>query len=403
MRTGSCFCVVSLLVVALPTVLLAGTSSLEAIYREGDAAPGGGVFETFRGSANVNNAGQVAFYADLADGNTGIWRDGDRIVRTGLPGPDSQVITSFADAGSVSINNHGALGFYAATANYAGVYTDTALVDYTGRSPGGGAVLHELWVPLPWLNDSGACIYYGEDTNTGDDYILRDQAVLYETGDPAPGGGAFDGGTWVFWRPVHNNAGQIAFYGEIDGVSSICTPTEVLAQIGQPSPIGGVWSKLPWGANIDSAGVVSWVGTVDIDGALYEGVFTKDGAIALAGELAPNGMEYSRFWNLPCSNAFGQWMFSATVIDPATSGTLDGMFTPDEVIALEGEKDAGGWTFDSGRRPSLSDEGWFTFSARCDEGMTVYRGYIPEPASLTLLALGGLAVMRRRKRSRSAG
>ncbi len=346
---------------------------LEALYRTGDAAPGGGVFDNFDGSANINASGTVAFYGVLVDGRRGIWRGGDLIARVGDLLPDGLVCTALEK--SPSITNSGVVGFWARNDSYDGVYSDTALLDYLGRDLGGGRTLGNLYVP--WINNPGSAIYWGAN-DLSDQLTLRDQTVLRQEGDPAPGGGTYG----YLWRPVHNDAGQIAFRANIDGDKAICTPSEVLARLGQATPIGGTWADLPWGAEIDSTGLVAWWGLVDTGSGTIEGFFTKDGAIVKEGDLAPNGMVYTEFYHLPSSNANGDWIFSAGVEDPNTGYTISGIFTLDEVVILDGDLDPDGHEFYYGYRPDLTDEGWFSFYGDTSPGEAIYRGFIPEPDAL---------------------
>ena len=273
------------------------------------------------------------------------------------------------------------------------------IVDYQDRDMGGGESISWLWGPR--INDSNSVVYFAS-SSLGNEYVLRNQAIVAKSGELAPNGDTYTG----FWRPVQNNAGQIAYsaYLSENYLESICTPTEVLAREGDASPIGGTWDSL-WGPAINSLGEVAWWGEVDTGTGIVEGFFTSSGPVVLAGDTAPNGMQYTAFEHAPSFNAFGTWIFRADVYDSDTGETLAGIFTLDSVVALEGGLDPDGEPYyrDSFSHPDISDGGYFAFFAESGGAEDIIvRGLIPipEPSALTLAVLGmlGLVVCSRRRK-----
>ena len=96
-----------------------GSSNLGLVARTGSPAPGSGTFATVKDatntdleifSPNLNEAGQVAFWGGLSNGNVGIWSQGSGslglVARESTPAPGTPAGVSFWFAGLIPNLSH---------------------------------------------------------------------------------------------------------------------------------------------------------------------------------------------------------------------------------------------------------------------------------------------------------
>ena len=199
-----------------------GAGSLALVAREGSQAPGtptGALFEDFPNDANpvfsnpvLNNVGQTAFVAALRFGTggvnganaSGIWSEGSGtlalVAREGSQAPGAPSGASFRSfTGSVALNDAGQTAFLAALRDNAGGVTDDnnwgiwsegsgtlALVAREGsQAPGApqGANFNSLGSPL--LSGSGRTAFYGSLKTTGGGVTADNDTGIWSEGSGA--------------------------------------------------------------------------------------------------------------------------------------------------------------------------------------------------------------------------
>lgn len=420
----------------IPTLIaLAFTSSLasthaqtltfETIALEGEAAPdGNGSFSRFE-EAVVNNAGQVAFLAHLDDTSGGFFSDdrgiflGDgrtglsQIVRAGQAAPDRD--GSFSPStldNSLVLNNAGQVAFWGelnntvgGSSDYVGIFRGDGLTEpmqivREGQTGANDATFTDLLFRLlPAFNDAGQVAFYGELTDNSifnpgvsRDIFLGDGVTeptrIAREGQDSPSG---DGAIFAFEPPVLNNAGQVAFEGEIlisggNRLGGIFRSDEAIglaeiAREGEASPDGN--GKFSGFRNImlnDSGQVVfrgELTGT-NGDAGDDTGIFVGDGAtgltqIAREGQAAPddNGsFSQFHFSRLPVVNGVGQVAFLGGLIGTSHGASDDtGIFLGDGItdpmqIAREGQASPdGNGSFALLTDPVLNNAGQVAFAS----------------------------------------
>lgn len=254
-------------------------SGFSMIARRGDLAPGaGGSRYGPVGGAAVNDAGHVAFDANLNDGvpdtgNKGIFHGPGNspqlLVRTRTAAPGMPAGTTFSSLGSPEINDAGHVAFGAGvTGTFSGgasyVYrsaTDVVLVSRAGdQAPGLAAgVTYAGGIADLAINDSGQGVFTVDLAGTGvtidnDRSIfagpIESPALLAREGSQAaglPAGVRY--GHSISYLGL-NDAGQIAFDGSITGTGVTSsnnyalwihdpqTGTHLIAREGQSFPVG---------------------------------------------------------------------------------------------------------------------------------------------------------------------
>ena len=255
-----------------------------AIARDDVNAPTGGSF-TLLANPVINNAGQVAFYSNMAGGTAdfGIFRgEGQDLTPVFVTNQIAPGGTTFADFGDPVINNHGQIATTASLNNgTAGIFvgngTDTVAIALQGQpAPKGGNYNGQFLIPTR-LNDQGEVAFDARLTGgTSSSGIFRGDGrgtiPIALAGTPAPG----TTGTFASFRDFQLlNNGRIAFIG-------ILTPG-----------VGGVNAS-------NNAGI--WIGTSDEDlqlvvrtGDVIEGkVLTRLPQISTASQFDMN--ENSVLW-----------------------------------------------------------------------------------------------------------
>ncbi len=387
------------------------SGSLTLVAREGSAAPGtSAVFSRLLGASTLNNAGQMTFRGQLSgpgvnsSNNTGIWskRSGSLalVARTGSIAPGTGANYSFFhnpilnDAGQIAFIG-GLTGPGVSGSNGIGIWSkgsgSLALEVREGEeAPGTQAFFHRLSPIHLAFNGAGQIAFRGSLIGPGVDRHNNggiwsagngSLALVARTGNIAPGTSA----RFSFLHyPALNDAGQIAFWGTLSG------------------------------SGVDSGnGSGIWMGE---KGSLS--------LVARAGESAPGTNAFFSMQNrrIPVLNGGGQVAFEGLLIGPGVDrNNNEGIWAQDPfgeltLIAREGDHldvdDGPGTdlrTIDSlnfrkehggefGRRSGFNDLGQLAFWASFTDGTSgIFVSNlvaVPEPSSLALLVLAGVAMLR---------
>jgi uncharacterized protein YjbI with pentapeptide repeats len=328
--------------------------------------------QTYRGPV-INNAGQVAFRANLAGSgidatnNQGIWSEGAgslaMVARTGnmapgVPGGVNFGLNYALELFEPVLNNAGQTAFYGGlTDGTVGLWSEgsgnLAIVARDGTpAPGTSdgvnlsfAVLRDFFPGLPKLNDAGQVAFLANVTgagidNTNDWGVWSERTgglgLVARSGNPAPGtpdGVNFDS---FFFQSGFNNAGQSALFAFVTGEGV------------DPSNDQGIWSEGPGGLALVARSGMPAPGTpsgVNFRDFIFATVaFNSMGRTTFKGFLTGEGVDDS--------NDEGIWSES--------SGTL-------ALVARRGSPAPGtpsGVNFDEfAVRPALCDAGQSAFSA----------------------------------------
>ncbi len=326
-----------------------------------------GKFQYFDGTPSINNAGSVAFMGSRNDGLDGVFVGNG----TAPAQPLASSANGFQSFGeNVSYNNNGVAAFYAYGADdRAGIFTagPNGIGTVALQGPGVSEFLSD-----PSINNHGsvAFVSYGQN--------LR----LYKTG---PGGAlqliASDDNEFDYFDiPLINDAGEVAFYGELDdGTAGLFDgPNSVadkIIMVGDPlfgSTVQWLSFQLPATRNgFNERAQVAFRYEL-VDGRQGIGVATPvpfgDASVDLVVNLAD--------FNILAAN-FGQ------------SGREweTGDFTGDGVVNLDDFNLLAANFGQSVGGPTVTPEDWARLAAA-----------IPEPASLGLLLAAGAMCLRRRTR-----
>jgi hypothetical protein len=215
----------------------------------GDPAPGGGIFLSFLGQQNINDAGQVAFVA--ATPRNAIFLAGpgvatQKIIGEGDPGPSGSTFSLLPT--TVSLNGSGRIGFMAAL---------------TGAATGG--------------------VFIGSTSQALETVALN--------GNPAPAGGAYFG-LGARGDVLINDRGDLAFRSDLTGGSSNSGyflkrsggAVQAVALQGQPAP----GSKLMFGTIPPTT-----------SGFLANNmVLRQSGGYAFIARVSQDGIPISGLWRL---------------------------------------------------------------------------------------------------------
>ena len=404
---------------------------LGIVARAGDPAPdaGGAEFNSF-GSPALNAAGDVAFAAFLRTGETGPTVTGSNnqaifgptpsgggglgiVAREDDPAPDAGG-AEFSLLSDVSLNTAGDVAFRAVlrTGDTGPTVSSNKRDAIFGPTPSGGlGLLARQGDPAPdaggaefdffntpALNAAGdvafrAFLRSGDTgpTVSGDnDYAIFGPTLsgggglglLAREDDPAPGAGGaeFD----VFNNPALNAAGDVAFFAVLrtgdsgstvtgDNNDAIFGPTPsgglgIVAREGDPAPDAG-------GAEFSGFGNPALNAAGDV--AFLAGLRTGDSGPTVTG--TNNGALYAL--------VDGEFQLIVREGDLFTVTFQDAMTTEDRTISFIGFNMHNG----------LSDTRQLAFQLTFTDGTSgIFTTFIPEPTSLALLGVGGLALLRRR-------
>ncbi len=387
------------------------------VIRTGDRAPGTeeGVAYQRLSSLHLNNSGQVAFAGSLTGpgivgaNNHGIWLQDDgvlqQVVRTGDAAPGTEPGTVFDRLNFLGMTSTGRVAFE------------------------GGLIGPDVIRP----NDGGIWI----DGEMGSQLIVRE-------GDPAPDTKA--GVTFTGIALSVNGAGQPALTSFLSGTDAVYdegiwterdASMRLVARTGEQAP--GLEENVAFGrfslVLINSTGQLAFWSTLTGPGvdstndtAFWQATDGVARLVVRAGDPIPNmaeGTVLGGFFDIPIVNGAGQIAFDGHVtgpgIDPSnppsgiwvTSPTGDPMLIIRDGDLFDVNDDpliedlrtikytslsAGGYTGDDGRSNVFNDAGQLVFELRFTDGSHgIFVATIPEPAGAALLAIGGLALFRRRR------
>lgn len=333
-------------------------SGISLVAREGQSVAGIGTFSTSIGQFSLNNHGEVAFYASLANTAAGT-NDNEAILRGGKLGltpivRENQVppggLGVFDSFGTPCINSSGSVAFWGAIRNAGtplfsthGIYVGnggalTKIARTYEAEPGGNGTFSGLGGSR--LSDTGYIAIRADLTGTSGG--SNDNSAIYlgngtslttvvRAGQIAPdGNGVFDGinfpwlnndRTVAFYSYLRNTAGGTSdSYGIFTGTGG---PLTQVARTGQAAPDGnGVFTALDNTLSINKHGEVSFVaalgnttgGTVD-DSGVFLGNGTTIKTIVRGGQPTPEGQGSFDTILLSAVNDTGTVAFTADLTD----------------------------------------------------------------------------------------
>jgi hypothetical protein len=367
------------------------------VVTNGATAPDGiGTLSTF-GNPVLNDAGQVAFIANLADAgvvgltnDTGVYRgdeipgDLTQIVREGQVAPNGGGLVfsnDFLTTDVPVLNNRGQvafLGTVSGPSNNLGIFLGSGtaaslsnIVQVGQTAPdGNGRFTGLLSVnEFPPINDAGLVAFYSQitgATNSNAGIFLGNGATrtqIARTGYPGPFGN-FNG----LSDPVLNNQGSVAFEAVTTGNTN-----------GYYRSNGSTLTQIAWGLENTTQSEPA----PDVNGGI-NGVLND--AYAFQPSLNDAGQV-----------AFITGFFATTNTPPSSAGIVRGDGTPLVAIARTDELAPDGtnslytfWTGNVSHGAALNNSGQVAFAATLDAGTTwgIFRGG-GTVASLTEIMLQG--------------
>ena len=341
----------------------------------GDPAPGGHTFATGLSPGAINSAGQITFFSDIDANSVGAFRlDPSGYVpivqlNQSAPGTGGGIFSVFVNSAD-NINNLGQLAFRANLANTIDGSTEglfrgdgNSLVsivrDQQVLPAGGGTVTGFSQFTTPeYLNDAGqtplilhlanAADNAASGVFRGDGTSLTAIARNHQPA-PGPGGGTFD---VTFGQqagfdddPIMNSSGQVAFIATITGSTNGSnvgyfrgdgTTLTPIARDGQLAPgAGGGAFSLQGNFAFNDAGQLAFVSFLTgIPSGIQSGLFRGDGnsTIVLARQNlpapGPSGGLFGSNFRVGNMNSAGQAAFTASLSN-TTDGSGNGLFRSD--------------------------------------------------------------------------
>jgi len=433
-----------------PGIWSEGGGSLALVARSGDTAPG--TSDTFSSFDTLffNNAGQTVFGAELSSSANGIWSEGGGslglVVREGNAAPGTS--NNFADLYRPVVNDAGQVAFRAElNATGTGIWSEgggsLALVARrgVGTAPGTSDTFNTFFNPV--LNDAGQTAFKGRLNGVGSmsDGIWSEGggslALVAREGTAAPG---TSNNFAALFQPVINNAGQVAFSGRVNSTASLNDgiwsegggSLALVAREGDIAPGTSDTFFFFREPVLNDAGQTAFVGRVNSGNSTNDGIWSEGGGslalVAREGDIAPGPgtSDFFSFFAFPVLNEAGQTAFLAN-LNGGTGPTDAGIWAEDtsgvlRLIARAGDlldvDDGPGTDFRTiselnfysdngngdGRESGFNNLGQLAFYAEFTDGSSGIFvsnvAAVPEPASFALTALGllGLLATRRRRR-----
>lgn len=359
------------------------------------------------GAPALNNAGRIAFWA-VRNGGPGV--GGMFTISGGVVTPIAETTSgTIQDFGPrrPAMNASGQVAFYAnLTGGGSGVFSGnggglTTIADTNTAPPSPGTGTLSGFSQLPGINNAGVVGFAAQSPATGGGtvkFVLSGNGgafnqIANSSGNP----GFFSAGNYV----SINSGGTVAFRGTTpDGTDfhrilagNGGALTTIMSPVGTQFANGFGQGTVP----INASGSVAFHAFLDAGG---EGIFRGNGGAPIP--IADTSGPYSSFFADPSLNALDAVVFQAfldaggygifTGADPATSTVIrlgDALFGS-TVTALN----IGG--------SALNDAGQIAFYYNLADGRNgiALATPVPEPASLALtgLGLGSLIAVQRRKR-----
>ena len=234
----------ALIVCAAVGIATLAHAEITIIAQTGDAAPdANGTFSSFSTtSAALNDAGQVAFLGTLVDtsggtaDDTGLFRGSGgaltQVARKGAAAPDAN--GEFSAFALPAINDAGQLAFYAqfsgtggGSADNTGIYRgsggDLLQIAREGAPPPEGNGTFSTF-NVPSLNDLGQVAFKSALIGTTDNqgiYVSSGSSLtkIAREGDPAHDGDGVFSSAGIASDPAINDLGQVAFHADYTGNS----------------------------------------------------------------------------------------------------------------------------------------------------------------------------------------
>ncbi|HEX3602015.1 MAG TPA: choice-of-anchor tandem repeat NxxGxxAF-containing protein, partial [Lacipirellulaceae bacterium] len=320
------------------TGIFAGNvGSLQTVALRTSAAPGGGTYTTLNSPFAMNSLGQVAFDATTS-GGAGIFAGApgsvQSVARIGAVAPGGSTYRTFNGFRSPVLNDAGQVAFYAdlgdGTSTNNGVFVGAPgavqLVAKTGTSASIGGTFSGFLSPV--LNGAGQIAVIAGVTNggspTGGLFLSVSGSLqpIALDGTAAPAGGNYHS---VASFPGINSAGQVVFISFLNGGSSTegifsggLGSVRTVALRGDPAPSGGVYDTF-FTPLINSSGMSTFrAETMDqsFKLGLFEGAPGAVQTVALSGDSAPGGAIFSDFTIHNAINGSGLLVFGANLSGP---------------------------------------------------------------------------------------
>jgi hypothetical protein len=385
-----------LLIAAGLSALCAFSDAAAMSYTFTDIADTTATFSRFGVFPSVNSAGTVAFEADLANGQLGIFtgRGGPvtTIAQTGVGSP-------FGSFGFPVINQRGTVAFVAGTSAGTSIFTATR-----------GAVTPVVDnIPPPFegfadpsLNGAGMLAFVAE-LKTGELQVLKGTGAPFTV--VADNRGTIDG--FVSNRTAINARGTVAFSARLkDGGAGVFAGRG--GNLTAIADTAGIFSGFgEAGPTINNQGKVAFLGDLKSGG---QGVFVGTGRTLTT--IADTREGFSLFVNTDINNR-GTVAFAA-FLDAGGEGIFTGAdLTADRVIGTGDVLDGATVTRLGGAaglsRIDLNDRGQFAFVATLSDGREgIFRADpalepTPEPTTLLLWGtmIAGLGFAARRAKAQS--
>jgi hypothetical protein len=348
----------ALTVLALPGTTDAVVMGPTPVALSGTPAPGGGSYSSFASSPLLNDAGQLAFQANLAGVTAtqglfaGLPQSLQAVALRGNAAPAGGNYDSLL--GGILINASGEVAFFAGLTGtttpgiFGGPPQSIQAAALAGTAaPAGGNYNASISGPL--LNDSGqVAILSGLSGGTSIRGIFVGTPGSMQTaaleGTAAPVAGTYINIT----TPAFNAAGQVAFFAGLTGGTAtgglfVGTPGSVQAAAlgGSAAPAGGNYYDFNSLPTLNAAGQVAFLADLT-GGTSTSGIFVGTPhslqAAALVGNVAPAGGIYNGFSGRPSLNATGQVAFLSNLTGGAsTSGIFAGAPGALQAVALQGD------------------------------------------------------------------
>ena len=339
---------------------LADTGGITEVERNGEPAPGGGIFRDFPQTISVNDQAEVAFVGRTAESPVDEFGDTEgyylgseegieAIVREGDAAPGGGTIFKLCIPGFLDCayrydgpNESGRITFVAALANtddnralYIADSSGITLLARKGDPVPGGNGMFEDFFDVAGPNESGQVAFIGRISGSSGGEVdnegvyLADESGVIELareGNPAPGGN----GTFGDFRLLSgiNDSGQAAFSAHLDGTSGGETDNEAiflaseegitdLVRKGDSVPGGGgvIDSEFyPRGPNENGevafgAGIRIGDEDVPIDSALFLAGPSGISTLIRHGDPGPGGVGKFAQFGLAGLNDSGQVVF----------------------------------------------------------------------------------------------